>query len=195
MTLLLASRKREPERPASSQKKARLPGERQIATSGKGSAIYQACLLAISQYKGKVRAGSGKVAVLYQGDSRRGKVWKDLQLRQEAFLKRMGFQVPYELLTDALRRETIPVAVDDQRHNLSRLLEQGDKRFQEGEVDDLWDALSALWVSNNDKLFLYVGASKEPKTVFKEVELPLLTIRAGKLPELQKSWSTKHRRQ
>ena len=29
------------------------------------------------------------------------------------------------------------------------------------------------------------GASQEPETIFKEVELPLLSIRASKLPELQ----------
>lgn len=70
------------------------------ATIGQGSPLYQACLLAVSLHNAKIRAASGKLAVHYQGSSRR-------------------------------------------------------------------------------------GASQEPETIFKEVELPLLSIRASKLPELQ----------
>lgn len=156
------------------------------ASTGKSSELYRACLLAIAQNKSRIRSAIGKTAVLYQGESRRGQIWREMQVRQESFMKKCGFDAPYELLTDMLRRESIPVRTDGGSKKLLSLMQPEDKRFLKGEVDDLWDALSHHWANNNNDIFLYVGSSKEPRTVFREVELPMLRLKAGKSAELLK---------
>ncbi|MEO6409068.1 MAG: hypothetical protein ABIO45_10005 [Burkholderiaceae bacterium] len=157
------------------------------ASSAKGSDLYHACLLAIANHKAKIRAKSGRTAVLYQGASRRGEIWAELAIRQQNFQKRMGFESPFELLTDCLKRESIPVRIGGKTVELRSLIAPGSeaREFESEEVTDLWHALSGLWVDNNDRLFLYVGAKKEPG-IFKDLELPLMKLKKGKSAELLK---------
>ena len=64
------------------------------ASAGKPSAIFQACLLAINQSRGRIHAG-GKVAVLYQGSTRYGEACRQLDIRREKFKERFGIEAPY----------------------------------------------------------------------------------------------------
>ena len=135
-----------------------------------GSAAYNACLEALVRGHLRLRATRGKVAVLYQGESRSGRVWKTLEVRQADYLKRMGVAAPYEVITDALER--IGVRVGGREVSLRHAME-ATHGFEAGESEDLWAHASALWSQNNDRIFVWAGSSLKTSTLLRDIELPI----------------------
>lgn len=119
--------------------------------------------------------------MLYAGKSRSGPIWKTLELRQKTYLKNMGVEAPFELITNALGR--LFVVIESKRSSLKKAMLNG-SHFRDDEQDELWDLASAFWAKNNSKVFIWRGITQsglKHSPILDSIELPIQLLQNGKL--------------
>ena len=150
--------------------------------AAKSTEAFQTCWDALVRNKSKIKALSGRTAVLYAGKTSSGDIWATLEARQREYLKQMGVEAPFCLLTDAL--DEIQVKVNAKSMSLN------DAMFATGlmlpdERRRLWEEASRVWAINNDKVFLWRGSVEKDASapIFDAIELPIQLLRNKKLTE------------
>ena len=143
---------------------------------------FQICWDALVRNKSKIKALSGRTAVLYAGKTSSGDIWATLEARQREYLKQMGVEAPFCLVTDAL--DEIQVKVN------AKFMSLNDAMFATGlmlpdERRRLWEEASRVWAINNDKVFLWRGSVEKDASapIFDAIELPIQLLRNKKLTE------------
>lgn len=148
----------------------------------KKTEAFEACWETLTRNKSKIKAKSGKTAVIYAGKSSSGAIWDTLEARQRDYLKRMGVDAPFCLLTDAL--DEIQLKLNGKSMSLNDAMFSNSLMLKD-ESAQLWDEASRLWALNNEKIFIWRGSvekdSKAP--IFDRIELPLQLLRNKKLTE------------
>ena len=150
--------------------------------AAKNTEAFQTCWDALVRNKSKIKALSGRTAVLYAGKTSSGDIWATLEARQREYLKQMGVEAPFCLVTDAL--DEIQVKVNAKSMSLN------DAMFATGlmlpdERRRLWEEASRLWAITNDKVFLWRGSVEKDASapIFDAIELPIQLLRNKKLTE------------
>ena len=85
--------------------------------AAKNTEVFQTCWETLARNKSKIKAVGGKTAVLYAGKTSSGDIWATLEARQREYLRRMGVEAPFCLVTDAL--EEIEVRLNGKSMSLN----------------------------------------------------------------------------
>ena len=143
---------------------------------------FQTCWDTLVRNKSRIKAPSGRTAVLYAGKTSSGAIWATLEARQRDYLKRMGVEAPFCLVTDAL--DEIPVKINGRSMSLNDAMFSRGLMLQD-ESRRLWEEASRLWALNNEKVFVWRGSVEKDASapIFDAIELPIQLLRNKKLTE------------
>ena len=148
----------------------------------KNTEAFQTCRDCLARNKSRIKAVSGKTAVLYAGKTSSGAIWATLEARQRDYLKRMGVEAPFCLVTDAL--DDIDVKIGGKSMSLNDAMFATNLMLPD-EKRQLWEEASRLWALNNDKVFLWRGSCEKDSSapIFDAIELPIQLLRNKKLTD------------